>query len=206
MITIFGGQTSRSIRPIWLMEEMGLSYRVRQVDMFRAAEDAEFLEANPAGYIPVLRDGEVTMVESLAMLQYLMARYGPTALQPAPADADFATYLQFLHLGEAGIATLLMVPTVSRFLAPESERDNWGARQARTWAINRVKLVSAQLARTPFIAGEAFTAADISITYALEFGQRQGLLTLGEAEQAYIDRTMGRDAFKRAMDRSHEGV
>lgn len=206
MITIFGGQTSRSIRPIWLMEEMGLPYQVRQVDMFKAAADTEFMAANPAGYIPVLQDGDVTMVESIAMMEYLMGRYGPTPLAPAPTDAAFPTYLQFLHLGEAGIATLLMVPVVSGFMAPEVERDNWGARQAMAWARNRLKLVSAQLARTPWIAGEAFTAADISITYALQFARKQGGLTLGDAETAYLNRAMGRDAFKRAMERSMEGV
>jgi glutathione S-transferase len=206
MITIFGGQTSRSIRPVWLLEEMGLPYRVRQVDMLSPAPDVEFLEANPAGYIPVLKDGDVTMVESLAMLQYLMGRYGPTPLQPGPSDPNFATYLQFLHLGEAGLATFMMVPVVSSFLAPEAERDNWGARQALTWARNRLKLVSAQLARTRFIAGDAFTAADISITYALEFARRQGLGLLGEAETAYLDRTMGRDAYVRALANSMPAV
>lgn len=206
MITVFGGQTSRSIKVVWLLEEMGLPYRVRQVDMFRAAEDAEFLDANPAGYIPVLKDGDVTMVESIAMMEYLMGRYGPTPLAPAPTDAAFPTYQQFLHLGEAGIATLLMVPVVSGFMAPEAERDNWGARLARTWVGNRLKLVSAQLARTPWIAGEAFTAADISITYALNFARKQGGMTLGEAETAYLDRTMGREAYVRALETSMAGV
>ncbi|MES2035405.1 MAG: glutathione S-transferase family protein [Pseudomonadota bacterium] len=206
MITVFGGQTSRSIRVVWLLEEMGLPYRVRQVDMFKAGEDTEFLAANPAGYIPVLQDGEVTMVESIAIMEYLMGRYGPTPLAPAGADPAFPTYQQFLHLGEAGIATLLMVPVVSGFLAPEAERDNWGARQATQWVRNRLKLVARQLARSPYIAGEAFTAADISITYALQFARNQGGLTLGEAETAYLDRTMGRDGFKRAMETSHAGI
>lgn len=206
MITVFGGQTSRSIRVVWLLEEMGLPYRVRQVDMLSPEPDTEFLAANPAGYIPVLVDGDVTMVESIAIMEYLMGRYGPTPLAPSPTDPAFPAYQQFLHLGEAGIATLLMVPVVSGFLAPDAERDNWGARQAMTWARNRLKLVSAQLSRTPWIAGEAFTAADISITYALQFARKQGGVALREAEEAYLDRTMGRDAFKRAMETSHAGV
>jgi glutathione S-transferase len=206
MITVFGGQTSRSIRVVWLLEEMGLPYRVRQVDMFKAGADTEFLAANPAGYIPVLRDGDVTMVESIAIMEYLMGRYGPTPLTPAPSDPAFPAYQQFLHLGEAGLATLLMVPVVSGFMAPEAERDNWGARQATQWVRNRLKLVARQLARSPYIAGEAFTAADISITYALPFARKQGGMTLGEAETAYLDRTMGREAFKRAMETSHAGV
>lgn len=206
MITVFGGQTSRSLRVVWLLEEMGLPYRVRQVDMLAEAPDAGLLAVNPAYYIPALQDGEVTMVESIAIMEYLMARHGPTPLAPGPTDPNFPTYQQFLHLGEAGIATLLMVPVVSRFMAPEAEQDNWGARQALFWAEKRRGLVSRQLERSTWIAGEAFTAADISITYALEFGRRQGVFTLDEAETAYLDRTMGRDAFRRALEASMAGV
>jgi len=150
--------------------------------------------------------GDGTMVESTAIMEYLMARYGPTPLAPAADDSAFPAYQQFLHLGEAGLATLMMVPVVSRFMAPEAERDNWGSRQALFWAEKRLKLVKRQLERSTWIAGEAFTAADISITYALEFGRRQGVLTLGEAETAYLGRTLGREAYERALATSMAGV
>lgn len=202
MITVFGGQTSRSLRVVWLMEEMGLAYRVRHVDMFAADDDAEFLAANPAVYIPVLVEGDVTMVESVAMMEYLTGRYGPTPLAPAPDDPAFPAYLQFLHLGEAGLAALMMPTIVSRFLAPEAERQNWGASWAQEAAERRLRLVRGQLARSPYMAGERFTAADISVTYALELGRRHGVVALGEAEQAYLTRTMGREAYKTALEAS----
>jgi len=206
MITVWGGQTSRSIRVVWVLEEMGLPYRVRQVDMLAAEQDPAFLAVNPADYIPAIQDGDVVMVESIAIMEYLMARYGPTPLAPAPQDPTFPAYQQFLHLGEAGLATLMMPVVVSRFIAPEAERANWGA----TWCLQafqkRLKLVSQRLASSPYLAGEAFTAADISVTYALNLGQRTCGITLGDAEQAYLARTTGRDAYRRAMERSHEGV
>jgi len=206
MIIVWGGQTSRSIRIVWLLEEMGLAYCVRQVDMLAAEQDPEFLAINPANYIPAMQDGDAIMVESIAIMEYLMGRYGPTPLAPAPHDKNFPIYQQFLHLGEAGLATLMMPVVVSRFIAPEAERENWGA----TWCVQsfqkRLKLVSRRLASAPYLAGEAFTAADISVTYALNLGQRNCGITLGDAEQAYIARTTGRDAYKRAMQRSHEGV
>ena len=202
MITVFGGQTSRSLRVVWLMEEMGLSYRVRQVDMLSDVEDTEFLAANPAGFIPVMQDGGVTMVESIAIMEYLMARYGPTPLAPAPDDPAFPAYQQFLHLGEAGLATLMMVPLVSRFLAPEAERQNWGAGWALECVERRLKLVRRQLARSPYLAGETFTAADISVTYALELGRNHAGIVLGEAEQAYLARTTGREAYRNALEKS----
>jgi glutathione S-transferase len=132
-----------------------------------------------------------------------MARYGPTPLAPAPHDPTFAAYQQFLHLGEAGLATLMMPVVVSRFIAPEAERENWGARKALEVFRSRLGLVTRQLARSPYLAGEAFTAADISVTYALEFAQRTGAAALGATEQAYVARTSGREAYKRAMETCH---
>ncbi len=174
--------------------------------MLAVEQDPEFLAINPANYIPAMQDGDVVMIESIAIMEYLMARYGPTPLAPAPQDPSFPAYQQFLHLGEAGLATLMMPVIVSRFIAPEAERENWGA----TWSLKsfqkRLKLVSQRLARSPYLAGEAFTAADISVTYALNLGQRTCGVILGDAEQAYLARTTGRDAYKRAMERSHEGV
>lgn len=202
MITVFGGATSRSLRVVWLMEEMGLDYRIRWVDMLSGEPDLEFLAANPAEYLPVLQDGDVTMVESIAILQYLMGRYGPTPLAPTPDSPAFASYLQFLHMGEAGIATLTMVPLVSRFLAPESERDNWGARQATFWVGKRQALVRRRLQEAPYMAGEAFTAADISVVYGLDLSQKHGVLDLGDAEQAYLARCKDREAYTRALERS----
>jgi glutathione S-transferase/3-isopropylmalate dehydratase len=203
MITVFGGQTSRSLRVAWVMEEMGLPYRVRQVDMLDGVkDDAEFLAVNPAVYIPAIQDGDVTMVESIAIMEYLMARYGPTPLAPAPQDPAFPAYQQFLHLGEAGLATLLMVPVVSRFLAPETERRNWGAEWALECVERRMRLVARQLARFPYLAGEAFTAADISVTYALQLGTKHCGMALGDAEQAYLARTTGRDAYRTALEKS----
>lgn len=206
MITVWGGQTSRSIRVAWLLDEMGLPYRMRQVNMLATEQDPEFLDVNPANYIPAIQDGDIVMVESIAIMEYLMARYGPTPLAPAPQDPNFAAYLQFLHLGEAGLATLMMPVVVSRFIAPETERENWRA----TWCLQsfqkRLMLVSQRLANSPYLAGEAFTAADISVTYALNLCQRNCGIVLGDVEQSYLARTTGRDAYKRAMARSHEAV
>ena len=64
----------------------------------------------------------------------------------------------------------------------------------------RLGLVTRRLARSPYLAGEAFTAADISVAYALQLAQRTVGFVLGEAEQAYVARTTGRDAYKRAME------
>src|SRR5580700_1737333 len=202
MITVFG--EGRGFRVVWLLEEMGLAYRLRPVDLLAGVEnDLEFLAVNPAGFIPAIQDGEVTMVESIAIMEYLMARYGPTPLAPDPHDTAFPTYQQFLHLGEAGLAASIYFVVGARNFAPESERNNWSAGQALGVWESRLRLVTRQLARSPYLAGETFTAADISVTYALELAKRAGGVTLGEAERAYVARTSGRDAYKRAMETCH---
>ena len=199
MVTVFG--EGRGFRVVWLLEEMGLPYRLRPVDLLAGVEeDAEFLAVNPAGFIPAIQDGDVTMVESIAIMQYLMSRHGPTPLAPDPRDPAFPAYQQFLHLGEAGLAASMYFVVVSRNLAPEAERRNWGASKALEVFGSRLGLVTRQLARSPYLAGETFTAADISVTYALELAQRSVGFSLGEAEQAYLARTSGREAYKRAME------
>jgi glutathione S-transferase len=199
MITVFG--EGRGFRVVWLLEEMGLAYRLRPVDMLAGVEkDTEFMAINPGGFIPAIQDGETTMVESIAIMEYLMARYGPTPLAPEPRDPTFPMYQQFLHLGEAGLAASIFFVLVARNMAPEADKQNWSARHALSTFESRRRLVALQLARAPYMAGEKFTAADISITYALQLAARAGGVTLTEAEQVYIARTIGRDSYQRAMD------
>ena len=199
MITVWG--EGRGFRVVWLLEEMGLPYRPRPVDMLAGVEnDPEFLAINPGGFIPAIQDGDVTMVESIAIMEYLMARHGPTLLAPAPSDPAFPAYQQFLHLGEAGLAASIFFVVGARNFAPESERDNWSAGQALGVFESRLRLVTRQLAHSPYMAGEQFTAADISVTYALQLAKRAGGVTLAEPERAYVARTSARDAYKRAME------
>jgi len=203
MITVFG--EGRGFRVVWLLEEMGLPYRLRPVDLLAGVEnDPDFLAINPGGFIPALQDGDVTMVESVAIMEYLIARYGKNStgapLAPAPHDPAFPLYQQFLHLGEAGLGSTIQLVVVSRNFAPEAERQNWGGRWSLEQFNNRLKLVTLQLAHSPFMAGEAFTAADISVTYALILAQKGGGVALGAAEMAYMARTTARDAYKRALE------
>jgi len=198
MITVFG--EGRGFRVVWLLEEMGLPYRLRDVDLLAGVkDDAEFLALNPAGFIPALRDGDVTMVESIAIMEYLLGRYGPSSLAPGPQDAVFPLYQQFLHLGEAGLAASAYFVSGARNIAPEGQRDNWSARQAMGVFTTRLALVTRQLARAPYMAGDAFTAADISVGYALEMAGKNIGFVFGEAEQAYLARLRQREGYQRAL-------
>ena len=199
MITVYG--EGRGLRVVWLLEEMGLPYALRPVDLFKGAQnDPEFMAVNPGGFIPAMTDSDVTMVESIAIMEYLMGRYGPTPLAPKPLDPRFPLYQQFLHLGEAGLATAFYYVLGARHFAPPDQRDNWTAGQAMRGFESRMRLVTRQLARAPYMAGEAFTAADISVSYALLLSKRAGGIALDEAANTYLARTTARDGYKRALD------
>jgi glutathione S-transferase len=202
MITVFGGFPTRAFRVIWLLEEMNLPYEQRPVDLFRRRDDAEFMSINPAGFLPAMRDGDVTMVESIAIMEYLIGRYGPAGMAPSPTDPAYPYYKQFLLLGEAGMAAYLNIVVASRFFAPDPDKDNWGARQAVQMFQNRLTLVTKRLEEVPYVAGNAFTAADISICYALGIGTRLGADPYGPAIKSYLERLTARDAYKRAMKKS----
>jgi len=199
MITVYG--EGRGFRVVWLLEEMGLPYRLRGVDLLAGVEkDLEFLAINPAGFIPALVDGDVTMVESIAIMEYLMARYGPTPLAPAAKDEAFPAYQQYLHLGEAGLAGPMNAVFVGRELAPETERNAQVTRWALETFESRLGLVIRRLADCPYLAGDRFTAADISVSYALLLGLRTGNYAPGAIERDYLARTTARPAYARAME------
>jgi len=203
MITVYG--EGRGFRVAWLLEEMGLPYRLRPVDLLAGVEqDAEFLAVNPAGFIPVLVDGEVTMVESVAIMELLMARYGPTPLALDVHDPAFPLYQQFLHLGEAGLAVPFNAVVATRMLAPEADRDNWTVGWARDTFESRRGIVARQLEKTPYVAGDRFTAADISVAFALLQARRCDLIAFDPVEASYVARLTGRDGYKRAMDVCHD--
>lgn len=198
MITVYG--EGRGFRVVWLLEEMGLAYRLRDVDLIKGVEnDPEFLAINPGGFIPALQDGDTVMVESIAIMEYLLARHGPSPLAPAPADPAFPAYQQFLHLGEAGLAASAFFVLGARKLGPESDRESFSARQAQHVFDSRLRLVTRRLAEAPYMAGEAFTAADISVAYALQLGRLGADLEIGEAAEDYVQRLKTRPGFQRAI-------
>jgi hypothetical protein len=123
------GTPTRALRVLWMLEEMGLDYEIRPVDFGRRLDDAEFIAASPTGSIPAIRDGDVRIMESCAVLEYLGAEYGPTPLTPRFGDPSYPAYVSFLHFGEASLSAPLNVTMGSRFFAPDEQKQN-GARSS----------------------------------------------------------------------------
>jgi len=199
MITVYGAPPTRALRVLWMLEEMGLPYKVRTVDFPNRHQDAEFMAVSPAGGLPGLEDGDVRMMESVAIMEYLGARHGPTPIVPSPKDSDFPLYQQFLHFGEAGLTAPLNVTMGSRFFAPEGEKENWGARYAVEMVTRRSAALASQVKRAPFAAGQRFTAADISCGYAVGIAHAFGFGDkLDPALAGYLERLRARPAYQRA--------
>jgi glutathione S-transferase len=199
MITVYGVPPSRSMRVIWMLEEMGLPYAVRAVDFHKRFDDAEFVEASPTGSFPGIRDGDACLMESCAILEYLGAKYGPTSLTPAIGDPSYPAYISYLHFGEASLSGPLNVTMGTRFFAPDDQKQNWGSQFAIDLFVRKSAALLIPLRRSPYVAGQAFTAADISCGYALGFARFLGFEErLDPALREYLGRLAQRPAFQRA--------
>jgi glutathione S-transferase len=197
MLTIYHTPRTRSLRIVWLCEEMELPYQV-QIVPFRAPT-AEYLGVNPLGGVPALTDGDVTMIESIAIMQYIMGKYGPTELALLPNDFGYAKYLQYLQFGESGLAMYGNPLVATHFSAPEDQRSSWTVQFLKDTVVQRLKFVEQQLADGPFITGSRFTASDISLGYAVGVSEFLVGSKPSPTLQAYQDRLTARPAYQRAL-------
>lgn len=169
-ITLTHVPLMRSLRPLWLLEELGAPYDldlVQRDEVKARQQDASFLGDNPLAKFPMMRDGDLVMVESIAIMEYILTRHGPGDLVPAQSTDDFGTYLQWLHFGEATLghyAVLLMGHTV--FL-PEEKRVPGIARWARAETRKCLSFMDRTLRQRDYLCAHGFTAADISVSYML---------------------------------------
>jgi glutathione S-transferase len=196
MLTIYHVPRTRSLRVIWLCEEMGVPYEVK-TEVF-GQPSPEFLEANPLGAFPGIRDGDVLMGESTAIMQYVTETYGPTKLALKPGHPRFADYLQFVTFGEASLAAYMNPVLATLFGAPEGQKENFTVEAAKGMFIRRLGAVEKKLEKGDYLAGD-FTAADISVGYALGLGEGFGLGERYSAPiKAYFERLKVRPAFQAA--------
>jgi glutathione S-transferase len=124
MIAIHHGRRARSVRVIWLLEELQIPYELRPVEFDHDVMHApEYLRLHPLGQVPVMQDGDITIFESGAIVEYLLARYGAGRLMPDPSSwSARAQYLQWFHFGEASVAKWANDIVRDRFYLPASER------------------------------------------------------------------------------------
>jgi glutathione S-transferase len=201
MITLYHCAAARSFRPLWTLEELGLPYDLKMLPFPPRVLAKDYLALNPLGTIPLLIDGDTRMTESAAISQYLVTRYGPTPLAVSVEEPDFGAFLNWLHFGEATLTfpqTLVLRYTQ---LEPEERRNPQVATDYAKWFLGRLRGLEAAVANSDMVCAGRFTAADISVGYALLLAQSLGLSgDFGPAVAAYWQRLQARDGFRRAVE------
>jgi glutathione S-transferase len=197
VIELYHCPDARSFRALWALEELGLPYELHVLPFPPRVAAPEYLEINPLGTIPFLVDGSSVMSESAAIVQYLVTRYGPSDLAVAADDPAYAAWLNWLHFGEA---TLTFPQTlVLRYRTFEPGRAEIAADDYARWFLSRLKHVDRVLANGDWLCAGRFTAADISVGYALLLANHLKLLeAAAPAVQAYWARLKERPGFKAA--------
>lgn len=192
---------SRAVRTVWLLNELGVDYRLERFRLGdRAMREPAYLAINPNGRVPTLEDGEVRVSESTAIAQYLVARYGEGRLAPDVWAPEFPVYLQWLHYGEGMTMPPINTIVVETILLPPDRRNPDNAARA-TRLLNRVlEPVEVHMADRDYLAGD-FTAADTITGHACIMAGRLGAdLETKPRLQAYAERLMARPALEAAWD------
>ena len=199
MITLYHCVGARSFRPLWMLEELGLPYELKMLPFPPRVLAKEYLAINPLGTIPFMIDGETRMTEFAAICHYLGTRYGPTQLVVGVEEPAYGAFLNWLSFGEA---TLTFPQTlVLRYgrLEPQERRSPQVAEDYSKWFLGRLRAVEAALGRAPMLCAGRFTAADISVGYALRLAENIGLAKdFGPNVAAYWQRLQQRDGYARA--------
>jgi glutathione S-transferase len=200
MIVLHHCMSARSFRPLWALEELRLPYQLRMLPFPPRVLKREYLAINPLGTVPYLTDGATAMSESSAICEYLAACYGDGALSVAPGDAAFGAYLNWLHFGEATLTfPQTLVLRYGRF-EPVERRSPQVADDYSRWFLARLRTISPVLETWTYICGERFTAADISVGYALMLADYIGLAEqFPDSVAAYWERLQRRDGHIAAL-------
>jgi len=197
MLKIYHAQGARSLRVVWLCEEMGVPYETAEASFFKPSD--EFKAVNPLRTVPAMKDGDVSMIESVAMMIYIMSKHGPTELEVKPTEPGYSDYLQYLMFGEAGIAAYGNPLVATRFMAPDDQKQNWTVDYLTNAIVKRLEFVCERLGDKQYVAANRFTAADISISYIVAAAKFAGIDEKIPARmRAYYDNLAQRPAFQRA--------
>jgi glutathione S-transferase len=220
MITIHHIEGRRSERVAWLLEELGVPYELDFIQGDILGSLLALERHHEMRMAPIVSDGEVVMVESGAILEYMLARYGKgSSLRPAEDSPAFAPYLEFIHFAEGtAMAKILadrLIEAAKAAGAPQAMPTLPGLAGSRTGAQRVLHYAENRLAKAPYFAGDAFTAADIMMHFPLKLGAPAAAgatATLAEVQRtdhAYLEafpnvkgflvRMAERPAFQRAM-------
>lgn len=200
MITIHHLNNSRSQRVLWLLEELGLEYEVKgyQRDSETNLAPPELSDIHPLGKSPVLTEGEYTIIESGAIIDYVVRHHGAGRLAPANGTAAYEEYLQWMHYAEGSAMLPLMLKMYTSRLP-----DSGIALQGRIHSEidNHLGFMNAALKDRDWFVDNTFSAADVQLSFVPQVGKLlYGLDTFPEL-QRFLDQIHARPAYQRAVAR-----
>ena len=215
MITVHHLNNSRSQRVLWLLEELGLPYEIvhYQRNAKTMLAPPELLAVHPLGKSPVITDGDQTIAETGAIIEYLIERHAPASLVPAAGTADHLRWRYWLHFAEGSAMPPLLMKLVfdtiasapMPFFVRPIAKAICGKAMAAVVTPNltrQLDFMEAELTTRPWFAGADFSAADIMMSFPLEAAaQRAGLDASRPKLMAFLTRIHVRPAYRRALTR-----
>ena len=197
---IFHAPNTRSVRIVWLFEELGLPY---ELETYKLGDPGmrtpDYLKVHPMGRVPVLQDENVKVFESGAIVQYVLEKYGNGKFVPDAASTDFGTYLQWFHYAEGMIMPQVNIIVVESILLPEDRRNKTNLERATKLLTRMLTAVEEGLADREFLAGD-FSGADIMAGHSCVVAARLGADISDKPNvTAYTKRLEARPALQKAF-------
>lgn len=213
MITVHHLNHSRSQRVLWLLEELGLPYEIQRYERDAGLRAPASLRAvHPLGKSPVVTDGENTLAESAAILEYLVERYGSGRLRPTEGTRERLAYNYFMHYAEGSLMPILLLGLVFSRMTKAKQPFFVRPIVRRIAATATQKIVAPDLGRhldfledsltrSLWFAGEELSAADVQMSFPLEAAVvRGGLDAKWPKLSAFLERIHERPAYQRALE------
>ncbi|HVP31851.1 MAG TPA: glutathione S-transferase family protein [Myxococcota bacterium] len=199
MIKLYHAPLSRSVRVLWLLEELGLPYELHAAPLEPPAPKP-FAQKTPSGKVPTIEDDGVTIFESGAIVEYILEKYGNKGLAPAVGSPLRGSFLQWVHFADATAFTGLgNIAWHTRF-KEDAESVTDALADYRGWAEAALDALERNLRGKDFLLGAEFSAADVMVGYTVLVAKALGLV--GERHpgvDAYLARLTERPALRRAL-------
>ena len=200
MLKLHFAPNSRAGRIVWLLEELELPYELNRMDFNpKDLKSDEHRARHPLGRVPVLDDGDVSIYESGAIVEYVIERHKNGGLKPAVDAPEFPAYLQWFHYCEGMVMPPVNTIVVQTLLLPPDRRDETALGQAQRLLTKALAPVDEALAGKDYLIGD-FSAADIMLGHACFMSNRLGCVTDEMTNlKGYVERVAARPAFQKAM-------
>lgn len=215
MVTVHHLENSRSQRIIWMLEELGIDYEVKRYnrDPKTSLAPPELLNLHPLGKAPMITDGETTVAESGAIIEYLVRKYDDGKLRPDPDTATGMSYTYWLHYAEGTFMPLMILALIIGrietapmpfFAKPIAKGIVAKVRNGYLDANIKLNLdfMESTLSKSPWFCGDEMTAADIQMSFAVEAAAvRTNLKNDYPSLSAYLERIQARPEYQRALEK-----